>query len=255
MTDRAPWAGPPSERQRRNRRQKIAVVAGLLALAGVVLVVVVSGSWNQPPQISLDRLPTALTEHVPPQATTAPQDAPNRAVGIAPVLVTPAESPSPHPVSNGVAPTRSGPAEAASMAPPTAPLTAPPTAPPTAPLTALPTAPPTAPLTTSPTAPATNVAQGGNLPDELPSRDAGPPAANDAAAATTDPAAAPTVAPAAPPAAAKLVDPAAAATSPRAACGARTEFSLYRCMQQQCESRRWSSTAQCVRFRETDSVE
>lgn len=43
--------------------------------------------------------------------------------------------------------------------------------------------------------------------------------------------------------------------SPREACGARTQFSLYRCMKTQCSQRRWASHAQCQRLRITDSVD
>jgi len=43
--------------------------------------------------------------------------------------------------------------------------------------------------------------------------------------------------------------------SPREACGARTQFSLYRCMQMQCSQRKWTSHAQCERLRATDSVD
>jgi non-specific serine/threonine protein kinase len=42
--------------------------------------------------------------------------------------------------------------------------------------------------------------------------------------------------------------------APRAQCGDRTEFSLYRCMQQQCAKPRWQSHADCVRFRQADGV-
>ncbi|HEY2865057.1 MAG TPA: hypothetical protein VGK37_15655 [Casimicrobiaceae bacterium] len=44
-------------------------------------------------------------------------------------------------------------------------------------------------------------------------------------------------------------------TSPREACGPRTQFSLYRCMKMQCSQRRWASHAQCQRLRITDSVD
>lgn len=60
----------------------------------------------------------------------------------------------------------------------------------------------------------------------------------------------------APPAAA-AAPPARAATgpsSPRAACGSRTEFSLYRCMQRQCDLSAWRNHAECQRLRATDSV-
>jgi len=46
----------------------------------------------------------------------------------------------------------------------------------------------------------------------------------------------------------------AATQSPLQACGARTEFSLYRCMQQQCDRPALRRHAQCVRFRATDQV-
>ena len=44
----------------------------------------------------------------------------------------------------------------------------------------------------------------------------------------------------------------AAAPSPRQACGTRTEFALYRCMQQQCARPSARRHPQCVRFRATD---
>jgi hypothetical protein len=43
--------------------------------------------------------------------------------------------------------------------------------------------------------------------------------------------------------------------SPREACGERTQFSLYLCMQQQCARTAWTNHPQCVRFRDTDQVE
>ncbi len=42
---------------------------------------------------------------------------------------------------------------------------------------------------------------------------------------------------------------------PREACGERTQFSLYLCMQQQCARTAWTNHPQCVRFRATDLVE
>ena len=41
---------------------------------------------------------------------------------------------------------------------------------------------------------------------------------------------------------------------PRAACAGRTEFALYRCMQQQCKGPAWAAHPQCVKLRETDEV-
>jgi hypothetical protein len=43
--------------------------------------------------------------------------------------------------------------------------------------------------------------------------------------------------------------------SPREACGERTQFSLYLCMQQQCARAAWTNHPQCVRFRDTDQVD
>lgn len=60
---------------------------------------------------------------------------------------------------------------------------------------------------------------------------------------------------AAPPRAAPIPPRATALTSPRAACGSRSDFSLYRCMQQQCGLETWRQHAQCVRLRSTDKVD
>ena len=43
--------------------------------------------------------------------------------------------------------------------------------------------------------------------------------------------------------------------SPREVCAPRTQFALYRCMQTQCSTPRWSNHAQCIRLRATDEVE
>ena len=67
-----------------------------------------------------------------------------------------------------------------------------------------------------------------------------PPAAAAAAAAGEQ---------AAPPAAATGPD------NPRAACGGRKEFSLYRCMQQQCAMAAWAHHPQCVKLKATDRVD
>ena len=86
-----------------------------------------------------------------------------------------------------------------------------------------------------------------------------PPAtANAATPATADtvapPAGAQPSAPSPPPARVAQQDAHRAPASPRAACGARTEYSLYRCMQTQCSQRRWASHAQCKRLRNSESV-
>lgn len=46
----------------------------------------------------------------------------------------------------------------------------------------------------------------------------------------------------------------AVASTPRAACGARTNFSLYYCMKTQCRQARFYSHPQCQRLRESDEV-
>lgn len=43
--------------------------------------------------------------------------------------------------------------------------------------------------------------------------------------------------------------------SPRQACGTRTQFALYRCMQQQCAMPAWARHEQCRRLKATDRVE
>ncbi|MBX3635582.1 MAG: hypothetical protein KF683_09390 [Rubrivivax sp.] len=49
--------------------------------------------------------------------------------------------------------------------------------------------------------------------------------------------------------------PPARAASPRQACGERTPFALYRCMQRLCTTAAWRGHAQCIRLRETDRVD
>jgi serine/threonine protein kinase len=62
--------------------------------------------------------------------------------------------------------------------------------------------------------------------------------------------------PATPPATRRAQAPAThAPASPREACGTRTQFALYRCMQTQCSQQRWAAHAQCERLRRTDSVD
>lgn len=112
--------------------------------------------------------------------------------------------------------------------------------------------------------------------------DARPPSVTTAPAATAPaapasepafvvPAAAPPVAettpdvPAEPPSATtappreEFLDPppqrsAAGPATPRAACGERSGFALYRCFQQQCERAAWARHPQCAEFRATDRV-
>jgi non-specific serine/threonine protein kinase len=85
---------------------------------------------------------------------------------------------------------------------------------------------------------------------------ASPNRATLAAAATAAPAAvAQPLAPTPPPTREAQQQASRAPANPREACGARTQFSLYRCMQMQCSQRRWASHAQCERLRTTDSVD
>jgi non-specific serine/threonine protein kinase len=44
-------------------------------------------------------------------------------------------------------------------------------------------------------------------------------------------------------------------STPRALCGERTQFSLYRCMQQLCTTARWRAHPECARLRATDLVD
>jgi hypothetical protein len=89
-----------------------------------------------------------------------------------------------------------------------------------------------------------------------PASPASPNHATQAAAATAAPAAvAQPPAPTSPPTRVAQQHASRAPANPREACGARTQFSLYRCMQTQCSQRQWASHAQCERLRTTDSVD
>jgi hypothetical protein len=89
-----------------------------------------------------------------------------------------------------------------------------------------------------------------------PASPASPNHATLAAAATAAPAAAAQPpAPTPPPTRVAQQHAPRAPANPREACGARTQFSLYRCMQTQCSQRQWASHAQCERLRTTDSVD
>jgi non-specific serine/threonine protein kinase len=81
------------------------------------------------------------------------------------------------------------------------------------------------------------------------------PATTAPPAATPPPAKKPAPARSPPPPRAAQPRAAPEPASPRAACGERTEFSLYRCMQRQCSQRQWASHPQCERLRRTDRVD
>jgi serine/threonine protein kinase len=51
------------------------------------------------------------------------------------------------------------------------------------------------------------------------------------------------------------VEPTRVFSSPRAACEPRTEFALYRCMQNQCERTQWYQHPQCIRLRLRDEID
>ena len=117
-------------------------------------------------------------------------------------------------------------------------------------------------------APIASDAGGANsVPAEPAAADAAPPAslANPdrttqsaaATAASTEPAAIAQPPPILTPRSARSAPQhtARAPATPREVCGARTQFSLYRCMKTQCSQRRWASHAQCQRLRATDSVD
>lgn len=61
--------------------------------------------------------------------------------------------------------------------------------------------------------------------------------------------------PAAPPVTKAALPERSVARSPREACGNRTQFSLYRCMQTQCAQDRWTQHPLCKRLRARDEVE
>lgn len=69
----------------------------------------------------------------------------------------------------------------------------------------------------------------------------------------------PLAAPAPPPKLAQAAPPrtaqAQSAGSPRAVCGDRTQFALYRCLQSLCTLTKWYAHPQCVKLRETDQVD
>ena len=111
---------------------------------------------------------------------------------------------------------------------------------------------------------AANVQTGRGAVTVAPSASAatGVPRATAAAAATATvrperAASAPSAVSAAPPSQAQAAEPArreAVPGTPAEACAPRTNFSLYRCMQVQCEQSRFYAHAQCVRLRQNDEL-
>jgi hypothetical protein len=119
-------------------------------------------------------------------------------------------------------------------------------------------APPSGPLTASApeaaTAPETVLAPA-PVP-EAPPLDAGEPGLAQAVderaeRATGIPAPAPAPEPAPKPRPSARAEPA----TPRALCGTRSNFSLYRCMQLQCSQPKWLEHPQCLHLKATDRVD
>lgn len=204
-------------------------------IAAVLLVVLGVAGWQwrersaKPPGPSEQVLQRATEQIVPSPAASAA-----RVVTESPVRVAPVEPASTAtPVATPVA--TAAPAPAASVptvSPPAAPAPAP-----TAPAPASTPAAVTPPAPTLATAPASTAAVA-PAPSPTPAR------------ARAEP---PAPAPAKPRAATPRE--AAPAPAPRTACAGRSDFSLYRCMQQQCAKPPNADHAQCKRLRETDQVD
>ena len=252
-TDRAPWLAPPVRVavQRKRRGRKLAMAAALAGLAVVVLGFV-SGAWEQVPAIALDHLPKLGIER-PAEATAPvapPEPSAKAEVTAPPPEAAPASTSAAPPVIAEAAPAPASvpaPVEQAAPAPPAAaPTPTAPTPTATAPTAATRTA--TAPTGAAPTAAAPT--EPANTSAAVATTAAAAPDTSDARVQKNSPAAA------RPHRTAALPARAAPPTgSPRAACAAKSEFALYRCMQQQCDSSRWYAHPQCIRLRSSDRVD
>jgi non-specific serine/threonine protein kinase len=243
-TDRAPWLAPPVRIvvPRKRRGRKLAM-AGALAGLAVVVLAVVSGAWDQVPAIALDHLPklgfdrpvdtpapVMPTEPIAKAPTVAPAPAPEAtaaSANVAPPVVAealPASASVPVPQEQAPSASASVPAPQA-QAPSASASVPPPQAQAQTPVVA-----PADPATTVAAAPDTSAkrVEKSRPAAERPRRAAAPAAARQQA--TT-------------------------AAGPRAACAGKSEFALYRCMQQQCDSSRWYAHPQCIRLRSSDRVD
>ena len=227
MTDRPPWLAPPvrivAPRQRRGR--KFAMAAALAVLAVVVLAVV-SGAWEQVPAIAFD--------HLPKLGFDRPAEAPAPAVPAQPIAKAPTTAPT---VAAEAAPPPPEVAASASVAPPVAAEAASASA--NMPAASAPVPAASAPEVMPPVESTATVAAAPDTSAKLVEKRR--PAAEQR----------PRRVAAAPPARQQ----AATAAGPRAACAGKSEFALYRCMQQQCEASRWYGHPQCIRLRATDRAE
>jgi serine/threonine protein kinase len=208
-----------------------ALAAGLVVMAG-------AGTWYvQQPDI----------EASPPLAA-APAAKPT------PPARTPAPAPAANPAPTVTAAAAPPPAASAAPAPASAAL------PPLPPLAAA--APPPVEVQLPAAAPPPPPAERDEAVAEAPQRRAATSSSGTMAARSATPrktaAAAAPPSPHASPARAKPPARTAAAAKPaadpRAACGGRSNFSLYYCMKTQCRQPRFASHPQCVRLRETDEV-
>ncbi len=230
--ERAPWVAPPEARgdlvKRRGVQALLAV--GLLG-AAIALLALATGAWDQMPELSLGT------------GSSTSNDATTRATSPPPAIDPPAATAKPaEPATLGDALPANATAElpaAASAAMPSTAVPAPAPAPaPTPSDTA------TTGMAATPTPAADKIEAAAAKPAKA---EVAPPTAREKAA---PPANVPTRAPATMPAPAP-----APAANPRAACAGRTEFALYRCMQQQCQAQRFASHPQCVLLRRDDKVE
>jgi serine/threonine protein kinase len=225
-----PWSSAPasamvpglSPRPLIPERWHIPMWVGLIALTGVAVLAVMSyvmGAWNRMPPIDFDRsLQTApvLTSPAtsPAVPAAAPRPGPGLGLGSTPTAAPPRRNRA-EPDRNTTPPT--APASAASDAvPPTAALL---TNPRDAPAAGLPLAAKAAAVTAPSTKPPQRVVK--NAPRKAPPKRRAPPVA------------------------------AAKVTTPLAACGARTNFALERCMQIQCQNKEWAQHPQCTSRRAT----
>ena len=224
-------------------RWQQALLVGVLVTLGAGVVLVATGAWDWllPSRINPAPQAVARSSVTPAAPTPTPTPAPPAA---APRLPTPVVAQS---VAQAVAPTDAAqPAAAAMPASAPARVAAP-----------APTPTPT-PKSTAAMAP---IATATLLPTSPPPTPARPALSQARAApAATKPVmtarAKQAARLAAKPAAKAKLKKAAAATpaDPRAVCAARTEFALFRCMQTQCRSARWSAHTQCVRMRAGDPI-
>ena len=237
-TDRAPWGptAPTLPRTRRtssNWRWRQALLGGALAVLGVAVVAIATGAWEGMPAIKLDSLAglaAGLTAAAPPAsmpataiAPTAPISTPMPSSTLSPAPESSAAPEAPAPDAQRAADPALAPAvTAAPLDPALVPSGAPAPAPAPAPATAAAAAAPGVGADRAAEAPASST---------FPLRRTPPRGARAAVVAD------------------------APAPDPRAACAPRTEFALYRCMQNQCRSARWSQHPQCVRLRSADTVD